>query len=92
MSHQSAGWPCTLNTLPTVLRAGPYRIFFYSADRDEPPHVHVEREEGTAKFWLDRVRLEKSRGFGRAEIGRIQDLVAKNAVYLLRQWYEYFGS
>jgi hypothetical protein len=54
--------------------------------------VHVEREEGTAKFWLDRVRLEKSRGFGRAEIGRIQDLVAENAVYLLRSWYEYFGS
>jgi hypothetical protein len=28
--------------MPTVLRSGPYRFFFYSADRGEPPHVHVE--------------------------------------------------
>jgi hypothetical protein len=80
------------DTLPTVLRTGPYRLFFYSADREEPPHVHVEREEGKAKFWLEPVRLEKSRGFGRAEIGRIERLVAENAVLLLRSWHEYFGG
>jgi hypothetical protein len=67
-------------------------LFYYSADRDEPPHVHVEREEGKAKFWLEPVRLEKSRGFGRAEIGRIERLVAENAAFLLRSWHEYFGD
>jgi hypothetical protein len=36
----------------------------------------VERDEGNAKFWLETVRLEKSRGFGRAEILRIERLVA----------------
>src|ERR1017187_8338613 len=85
-------WPCTLRSLPSVLRAGPYRFFFYSADRGEPPHVHVEREEGTAKFWLEPVRLEKSRGFGRVELGRIQRLVEENAAFLLRLWHEYFGN
>lgn len=39
--------------MPTVLRLGPYRFFFYSVDRGEPPHVHVRRDRGTAKFWLD---------------------------------------
>ena len=39
--------------MPTVLRRGPYRFFFYSSDRAEPPHVHVERDENLAKFWLD---------------------------------------
>jgi len=39
--------------MPTVLRAGPYRFFFYSVDRGEPVHVHVERETKRAKFWLD---------------------------------------
>jgi hypothetical protein len=67
-------------------------LFFYSADRDEPSHVHVEREEGKAKFWLEPVRLDKSRGFGRAEIGRIEKLVAENAAILLRSWHEYFGD
>lgn len=67
-------------------------MFFYSADRDEPPHVHVEREEGNAKFWLEPVRLERSRGFGRSEIGRIERLVAENVGLLLRAWNEYFGA
>ncbi|MBZ5579241.1 MAG: DUF4160 domain-containing protein [Acidobacteriia bacterium] len=46
--------------MPTVLRSGPYRFFFYSADRDEPPHVHGEREDSAAKFWLSPVRLSSS--------------------------------
>ena len=54
--------------------------------------MHVEREEGKAKFWLEPVRLERSRGFGRAEIGRVERLVAENAAFLLRAWHEYFGD
>lgn len=30
--------------MPTVLRVGPYRFFFYAGDRSEPAHVHVERD------------------------------------------------
>ena len=41
--------------MPTVLRSGPYRFFFYAGDRDEAPHVHVEREDNEAKVWLDPV-------------------------------------
>ena len=54
--------------MPTVLRRGPYRFFFYSSDRAEPPHVHVERDENPAKFWLDPVRLQESGGFRGAEL------------------------
>ena len=43
--------------MPTVLRVGPYRFFFYAGDRDEPPHVHIERDDKLAKFWLDPFRL-----------------------------------
>jgi hypothetical protein len=39
--------------MPTVLRLGPYRFFFYAGDGVEPPHVHVERDDNTAKFRLD---------------------------------------
>ncbi|MGH8602778.1 MAG: DUF4160 domain-containing protein [Gammaproteobacteria bacterium] len=31
---------------------------FFASDRDEPPHIHVEREDKGAKFWLDPVRLQ----------------------------------
>jgi hypothetical protein len=77
--------------MPTVLRSGPYRVFFYSGDYDEPPHVHVEREAKRAKFWLYPVRLHASSGFGRTEIYAIQRLVAENADSLLRSWNEFFG-
>ena len=76
--------------MPTVSRVGPYRFFFYASDRDEPPHVHVERDDKVAKFWLRPVRLERSGGFSRREINRIQKLVEENAEALVRSWNEYF--
>lgn len=52
----------------------------------------VESERMHAKFWLDPVRLESSRGFRRIEMREIERLVAENAVLLLEAWHEYFGS
>ncbi len=77
--------------MPTVLRVGPYRFFFYASDRDEPPHIHVERDDNVAKFWLDPVRLQRSGGFGRAEIHRIARIVNEHGTKLLEAWSEYFG-
>ena len=76
--------------MPTVLRSGPYRFFFYAGDGGEPPHVHVERDDAEAKFWLDPIRLERSRGFGRKEINRIRRLVEWNLQELLESWNEFF--
>lgn len=78
--------------MPTVFRSGPYRIFFYSADRDEPPHVHDERDRNRARFWLDPVRLEQSGGFRRLELRRIERLITDNAEALLREWDEFFDD
>jgi len=76
--------------MPTVLRVGSYRFFFYAGDRDEPVHVHVERGSDTAKFWLDPVRLQRSRGFNRRELNELQSLVEEHRVRLSRSWDEYF--
>jgi hypothetical protein len=76
--------------MPTVLTRGPYRFFFYAGDRDEPEHVHVEREDRVAKFWLRPVRLQKSGGFSRMEIARIEKMVADHQESLLEAWHEYF--
>ena len=76
--------------MPTIVRLGPYRLFFYSNDRNEAPHVHVERDENMAKFWLEPVRLESTRGFGRAEVRRLQKIVVYRREILLRCWNEYF--
>lgn len=77
--------------MPTVLRVGPYRFFFYSGDRAEPAHIHVERDGSIAKFWLTPVRLESSRGFSRPELRQIGDIVADHAVQLKECWDDFFG-
>jgi len=41
----------------TVLRIGAYRLFFFAGDKSEPLHIHVERDDNLAKFWLAPVRL-----------------------------------
>ncbi len=61
--------------MPTILTIGPYRFFFVSLDRGDPPHVHVRREKRVAKFWLDAVALERAGGFDRTELNTIAKLV-----------------
>ncbi|MCG6959281.1 DUF4160 domain-containing protein [bacterium BMS3Abin03] len=78
--------------MPTVLRSGPYRFFFYSGDKDEPPHIHVERDDNVAKFWLDPVRIQNSGGFNRKEINEILKLVQENGKLLESSWNEYFNG
>jgi Domain of unknown function (DUF4160) len=78
--------------MPTVGHIGPYRFFLYASDRDEPPHIHVEREDRIAKFWLDPVRLQSSGGFSRVEIARIGRLVNTRQSLFMEAWNEYFHS
>ncbi len=77
--------------MPTVLRSGPYRFFFYASDRDEPVHIHVERDEKVAKYWLDPARLQNSGGFNRLELKQILLIIKKNQASLMEAWNEYFG-
>lgn len=67
-------------------------MFFYAGDRGEPPHVHVEREDKKAKFWLDPVRLERNSGFTRFELRRLQRLVEQHRERLMRVWDGYFND
>ncbi len=79
--------------MPTIKNIpGPYRFFFYAGDRDEPQHVHVERSDKVAKFWLDPTMLQSSGGFNRVEISRIQKIIDEYQTQLKEAWNEYFGS
>jgi len=77
--------------MPTVLRVGPYRLFFVSQDRWEPPHVHVRRENKVAKFWLDPLALQSAGGYSRSELSTIAAMVQSRREDLLESWYEFFG-
>ena len=76
--------------MPTVLRVGAYRFYFYSGDRNEPEHVHVRLANNGAKFWLNPVRLERSQGLDRRELGVIERIVIDHQDALLERWHDYF--
>jgi len=76
--------------MPTVLSVGPYRFFFFAKDRGEPPHIHVERDEDTAKFWLSPVRPATNDRFRQHELKRIEKIVTENEQLFLERWNEFF--
>jgi hypothetical protein len=78
--------------MPTVLRVGPYRFFFFAKDGSEPPHIHVERDNDAAKFWLSPVRCAYNDGFPKHELKRITKIVKENEQVLWERWNEYFHA
>ena len=77
--------------MPTVMRLGSFRFYFYSHEPNEPPHVHVDRGDATIKVWLDSLEVSKSRGFRAHEIGGIVAMVWEHRNTLTEAWHEHFG-
>jgi 3-methyladenine DNA glycosylase AlkD len=78
--------------MPTVLRIGPYKFYFYSHDLLEPPHIHVDRDDQSAKFWLSPVALAYNLGFRKHELRKIKRLIAEHHDTLLEGWNENFNA
>jgi hypothetical protein len=77
--------------MPTVLRIEGYRFFFYSLEGLEPPHIHVERGDEVAKYWLNPVSLAQSRGFRSHELNRLRAMVIEHRMEFLEAWNAHFG-
>ena len=67
--------------MPTVLRSGPYRLYFYSHEPNEP-----------AKFWLVPIGLALNLGFSPVELRRTQRMLKENEAILLEKWNARFGN
>jgi len=78
--------------MPTVKGvSGPYRLFFYSFDCNEPRHVHAQREDSLCKFWLEPLVVAKNEGFSARELGQIRSLVHANMTRITEAWNEHCG-
>ena len=75
--------------MPTVLRTGPYRFYFYSHEPSEPPHVHVDKGDGTAKLWLNPLRLASAEGLKVKELRHIMRIAEREQAKLLEKWDEF---
>jgi hypothetical protein len=71
---------------------GPYRAFFYSNERGEPPHIHVRSGDFEAKFWLHNLSVAVNAGFPAHEIGAIIRHLRSQRDILEGKWHEHFGN
>ncbi len=78
--------------MPTVLRIGSFRFFFYSNENNEPAHIHIQRDRMLAKFWLKPIALASSTRFSPKELRKLEALVEENKEQLIEAWNEYFSS
>ena len=76
--------------MPTVLRSGPYRFYFYSHEPNEPPHI--DRDKLSAKYWLTPVSLASNIGFSEKELRKIREITEENQLMFVEVWNDYFGS
>jgi hypothetical protein len=67
-------------------------VYFVSHDLPEPPHVHVDRDDMSAKFWLDPVALARNLGYSPRELRKLDVLVTEHRIEFLEAWHEFFSS
>ena len=78
--------------MPTVLRLGAFRFFFYSDERNEPPHIHVATPDGECKFWLDPVQLARNKGLAPRLLRQIEHLIYDHHFLLKEKYHEYHSQ
>ncbi|MCP4425312.1 MAG: DUF4160 domain-containing protein [Chloroflexi bacterium] len=78
--------------MPTVLDIEGFRFFFYSADRNEPPHIHVRKAGQEAKFWLNPIRPARLGRFKPRDLRRMMEIIEENEHLILERWNESFNG
>jgi hypothetical protein len=79
--------------MPEVFRERGFRFFFYSNEGSprEPLHVHVEKGNVEAKYWLKpTVRVAYNDGYDARTLRELQRLVEANENRIVRAWNEHF--
>lgn len=77
---------------PTVVRDGPYRLFFFSREETRI-HVHVAHPDGEAKFWLTpQVTLATITGLSLRQQREAQAVVELHTEEIRHAWNSHFGS
>ena len=74
--------------MPVVLRIKGYKFWFYQADLDEPPHVHIGKGGKEAKYWIDPISVARSGRFRDHELNQVEKILAKYCDRILAAWQE----
>jgi hypothetical protein len=77
---------------PTVFREKGYRFYFLS-NEEERIHIHVTREEGEAKIWIEPiVSLAVYHGLNQKKLNEIQKIVEEHKNEIIEAWQRHFSK
>ncbi len=65
---------------------------FLSNEGNEPIHIHIEKADCYAKFWLDPVVNVANYGFNSKELRLISEVIDDNKELFKLRWNEYFSK
>jgi hypothetical protein len=80
--------------MPVVFHERGFRFFFYSNEGAprEPVHVHVEKDNVEAKFWLNpEVQVAYNDGYDARTLRELLGIVESNRDRIERAWNEFFS-
>lgn len=78
--------------MPTLLFKNGYRYYFFSHEGNEPPHIHVDKNEGSAKFWLKPNDLAANFNFSMKQIREAKAVIEAHQLEFLGVWNGYFST
>ena len=84
--------------MPQILRIGPYIIYFWSNENDEPIHVHVCKgspQKDATKVWIteDEPVLEHNKSkIPKKDLKRILAWIAMNDELIIKKWQFHFSK
>ena len=78
--------------MPTILMINGFRFFFFSADGNEPVHVHVKKGDGDGKIWiLPQLEISYLIDFTAKEEKQIMEIITEKKDLIIEKWNEYFN-
>lgn len=77
--------------VPTIHREKGFAFYFYAEEGNEPPHVHADKGDGTAKFWLHPVRLAYAENLKVTELRDAEKIVKRHQAKFRGKWNEFFA-
>lgn len=77
--------------MPTIFILFGFRFLFYANDH-EPIHVHVMKDNISAKFLLDPVRLVSNHGLKPSEIKMAESVIEENKEVIAEHWNKFFNK
>jgi hypothetical protein len=81
--------------MPTVLMLFGWRFFFYANERNEPIHIHCQKAEAEAKYWLDVESFEAieahSYNMSASDKRTVRRIIFEHFDYLVGEWNRWQG-